>query len=66
MSPSSKHIRIPAVIHDYIYENLCELHSKEEADYILFEAMGCVPSPATLSKRRIVHQAVRFGGKGGW
>ena len=66
LSPTSKHIRLPAVIHDYIYVHLCHLYTKEMADCILVEAMSEVKSPCRPSKRRMVYYAVKFGGKGNW
>jgi len=66
MHPASKHIRAAALIHDYVYTNLCKWYTKKEADQIIREAMDCVVSPAPRWKRNVVYLAVRIGGKGNW
>jgi hypothetical protein len=66
MHPSSKHIRAAAVIHDYIYTDLCHTMSKVQADAVLREAMGHVVCPAPMWKRNLVYVAVKIGGKGNW
>ena len=48
-----------AILHDYLYATAKV--SREEADYIFYEAMGVLGVP--LWKRRIIYRAVRlFGG----
>ena len=66
MHPASKHIRAAAVIHDYIYTDLCKTFTKRQADRLLHEAMGHVVCPARMWKRVVVYLAVRVGGKGNW
>ena len=66
MNPASKHIRAAAVVHDYCYTDLCQDMTKQQADLIIREAMGCVVWPAPIWKRNVVYLAVRIGGKGNW
>ena len=66
MHPASKHIRAAALIHDYIYTDLCSEMTKAQADAVLRAAMGQVVCPAPMWKRNVVWVAVRLGGKGSW
>jgi hypothetical protein len=66
MHPTSKHIRIPSVLHDFIYEFATDAFTKAEADFILCESMRDVPFPCRKTQRRVIYYAVKFGGKGNW
>jgi len=68
MHPASKEIRVAAVIHDRCYTDLNDQMTRAEADLVLREAMGFVPSPAPKWQRYVVWMFVRcsFRSRGYW
>ena len=53
-----------AVVHDYIYEELCHKFTKEKADRVFKELLKVLRISSV--KRNTMYQCVKYGGKGGW
>lgn len=61
--PHGKYRRA-AVVHDYIYTHLCHRFSRSEADDAF--RRGCLECGCSRLTARVLHAAVRLGGRGGW
>lgn len=61
--PNGKYLEA-AVVHDYIYTDLCHIFSKEQADDIFLDIMEELG--ISLWRRRILWAGTVVGGKGDW
>lgn len=53
-----------AIVHDYIYTDMCSVFTKKQADQIFADIMDELDVPKW--KIKLMHAGVSIGGKGGW
>jgi hypothetical protein len=57
---------VPAIIHDWLYENTDHTYSRKQADQVFLEAMSLIKDPPRATQRQMMYLGVRIGGWRAW